>query len=86
MTVLNVYNDGTILDPSFVSLGPEDYQAKFCNALKNLNAMSMATSYHTEASLPSVLVSGFKNILAMSFGTGYTNERFAALLDASAQA
>jgi hypothetical protein len=46
----------------------------------------MATGYHTEASMPSVLISGFKNILAMSFGTGYTNERFAALLDASANA
>lgn len=64
-------------------MGPEEYQASFCNALKNLNAMSMATAYHTEASMPSILISGFKNILAMSFATGYTNERFTNLLDAS---
>jgi len=46
--------------------------------------MSMATSYHTEASMPSVLLSGFKNLLAVSFGSGYTNERFTALLEGNA--
>jgi len=47
-------------------------------------AISMATGYHTEASMPSVLLQGFKNLLAVSFGAGYTNERFTALLDANA--
>lgn len=56
MKVLSVYNNGKILDPELVSMTVDDYKAKFCQALSNLNAMSMATAYHTEASMPSVLL------------------------------
>lgn len=56
MKVISVYNKGKILDPALVSMTAEDYKAKFCQALRNVNAMSMATAYHTEASMPSVLL------------------------------
>lgn len=45
--------------------------------MANVNAISMQTGYHTEGSMPSVALSGFKNILAMMFQLDYKNcQRF----------
>ena len=66
MKVLNVYDDGVILDPEFVSLTPDDYAMKFQSALRNVQALSMMTSYHTQASVASNLIGGFKRLLAMN--------------------
>lgn len=36
----------------------------------------METGYHTKASLPSVALTGFKNILAMCFNLEYSCDKF----------
>jgi len=70
MKVLSVYDNGTILDSDFVSQTPDDFARHFQNALKNVQALSMATSYHTQASVASNLIFGFKRLLAMNIGAG----------------
>jgi len=86
MKVLNVYDNGTILDPEFVSQTPDDYARHFQTALKNVQALSMATSYHTQASVASNLIHGFKRLLAMNLQLGLKNARMEALMEASANA
>lgn len=39
----------------------------------NVNAISMQTGYHTEGSMPSVALFGFKNVLAMMFSLDVKN-------------
>lgn len=71
MKVLHVYDDGTMLDPEILEMTKQDYSNKFQEAVRNIRAISMATGYHTEASNKSVLLKGFKNILAMGLNLGY---------------
>merc|ERR1711990_347430 len=86
MKVLNVYDNGTILDPEFVSQTPDDYAMHFQTALKNVQAISMATGYHSQASVASNLIHGFKRLLAMNLSLNLKNARMEALMEASANA
>lgn len=72
MRVLSVYDDGVMLNPEIVAMTTKDYVSKFQQAVNNIKAISMATGYHTEATNQSVMLKGFKNILAMSMELGYT--------------
>lgn len=47
MKVIGVYYDGAMLDQEFFSMSPEDYVGEFTNAVKNVQALSMETAYHT---------------------------------------
>lgn len=86
MKVLNVYDNGEILAPEFVALTPQDYATRFQTALKNVQAISMATSYHSQASVASNLIHGFKRLLAMNLQLGLKNARMESLMEASANA
>jgi len=76
MKVINVYDDGTMIDPEVVAMTPTDYAIEFQKAIRNVQAISMLTGYHTKASMPQTIMTAFKNIIALSFGSGY---RFARL-------
>merc|ERR1712216_384696 len=51
--------------------------------LKNVQALSMATAYHTQASVASTLIFGFKNLLALSSACGIKSARFDAVWEGS---
>ena len=79
MKVVGVYYDGEMLENAFFSMAPQDYVTEFGKALKNVQALSMATSYHTTASIASNMIFGFKNLLAISSALNIKSARFDAV-------
>lgn len=79
MHVRGVYYGGKMLDEEFFSMSQDAYVGEFAKALKNVQALSMATAYHTQASVASTMIFGFKQLLALSSACGIKSARFDAV-------
>jgi len=72
--VLTVYDEGFAYDACVLDWTDADLLAKFYGGVSVCAALSLALNYPTQASLPHILVNGFKNLLALSVATDYTFE------------
>lgn len=94
-----VYDSGTIFEPSILDITDADLRVRFLQGVTNLTCVSLAIGYPTIASVPHIVVNGFKNCLALaavtdiSFKEAETMKefladpsKFAALAAASAPA
>jgi len=99
LVIENVYDSGTIFNPSILDITDDDIIAKFMLGVRNIASVSLAIGYPTAASAPHSIVNGFKNLLAIAVETDYdfpeaeqTKEylkdpsKFAALVAAAAPA
>jgi large subunit ribosomal protein LP0 len=66
LTVLQVYDSGTIFSPDILDVTPADLRQKFMDGVKNIAAISLAVGYPTVASVPHSIANGFKNLLAVA--------------------
>ena len=69
LVIRQVYDSGTIFDPSILDITPEDLRSKFLAGVRNVAAISLAIGYPTVASAPHSLVNGLKNLIAIACET-----------------
>jgi len=72
ISVDHVYQNGSVFSAKVLALGEDDLIAKFLNAVRFLAALSLATGYPTEASIPHSIVGAFHRLLAISQATAYS--------------
>ena len=86
MTVKSVYENGSVYDATVLDMTKEDLLAKFFNGVRKIAALSLSLGYPTIASLPAILGSGFRKILAISLATNYEIKEAKEFLSAAAAA
>jgi len=70
--IQTVYDNGSIYDPSVLDMTDEILLAKFASGLRNVAAISLATGHPTVASLPHLVLKGYKNLLSIAVATDYS--------------
>ena len=70
LVILQIYDSGTIFDPSILDITPKDLRAKFLERVGNVAAVSLAFGYPTAASVPHSIVNGLKNLIAIAVECG----------------
>lgn len=74
MTVVAVYDDGSIFAPSVLDIEEKSILDAFQSQIKTIAAISLATGIPTLASVTHSLVNTYKDLLAISVATDYTFE------------
>jgi len=69
LVIQQVYDSGTIFEPSILDITDEDLRTRFMEGVVNLACVSLAMGYPTIASVPHIVVNGFKNLLAIAAST-----------------
>jgi len=72
LAIQTIYDEGSIYEASVLDMTDEDIVAKFRSGVKNVAAVSLAIGYPTVASLPHLIINGYKNVLSISLATDYT--------------
>jgi len=75
LTLLNVYDNGAVYEPSVLDLSDEDLLSKFRLGVQNIATIGLQIGYPTIASLPHSLINGYKNVLAVALATNYSFPR-----------
>jgi len=70
--VNDVYDNGDIYSASVLDMSQDDIRSKFLAGVSIVAALSLATHIPTKASLPHLVINGFKKLLAISLATNYT--------------
>lgn len=71
MSILEVYDDGALLDQSIINFNPENLISKFQEGVSALTALSLELGYVTPLAVPHMLMNAFKNVAAIAVETGY---------------
>lgn len=69
MSVLSIYDDGAIFEPSILDITDEFLMSRLQSAIKNVAALSLEIKFPTVASAPHSLVNAYKRILGCALGT-----------------
>jgi len=64
-----VYDNGNIFEPAILDVTDSVIMTHYNSALENVASMSLALGIPTVASVPHVLINGFKDLLAVALGT-----------------
>jgi len=72
LTILTVYDEGSIYDAKILDMSDEDILGKFRSGVRNVASVSLATGYPTLASLPHSLIRGYKNIMSIGLATEFS--------------
>jgi len=75
LTVLQVYDNGTVFSPEILDVTPQDLRNKFMEGVRNVAAISLKIGYPTVASAPHSIANGFKNLLAVAAATNIEFEQ-----------
>jgi large subunit ribosomal protein LP0 len=75
LSVLQVYDSGTVFSPEILDVTPQDLRNKFLEGVKNVAAISLKIGYPTVASAPHSIANGFKNLLAVAAATNVEFEQ-----------
>lgn len=65
LSVLNVYDDGSVFSPSMLDITDEVLTKHLQAAIKNIASLSLAAKFPTVASAPHLMVKAYKNILSV---------------------
>ena len=69
ITVLSVYDNGSIFESSMLDISEADLIQHVCAAIKDLAAISLATHLPSVAAVPHLLANAFKDLLAVGLAT-----------------
>lgn len=69
LVIKQVYDSGTVFDPAVLDITDDDLRKKFLEGVTNVASISLAIGYPNVASVPHMLVTGFKNLLAVAAET-----------------
>jgi large subunit ribosomal protein LP0 len=71
LKVQNIYDNGSIYDPSVLDITNDVYENLFREGINNIASISLATNFPTKASIPHSLANAFKDLLSVSLQTEY---------------
>jgi len=71
LQVVNVYDNGSVYDPSVLDLSDEDILNKFRAGVSRIASLSLELGFPTMASLPHSLSSAYKNVLSIALETEF---------------
>jgi large subunit ribosomal protein LP0 len=71
ITVLSIYEDGSVYPASVLDYTQDDLLAKFMSGVGRLRALSIGISYPSQLTLGYSLANAFRRLLALSFATDY---------------
>jgi large subunit ribosomal protein LP0 len=69
-----VYEDGGMYAADILDLSDDDLLRSFFSGVRNVAALSMALNHPTAASLPHLMINGFKNLVAVALETEWMFE------------
>jgi len=69
LIIQQVYDSGTIFDPSILDIKDEDLIKRFMEGVANIASLSLGIGYPNITSVPHMLINGFKNLLAVAVAT-----------------
>jgi len=72
LIIRHVYDNGNIFDPAVLDLSDDDLANKFCAAVRNVAAVSLAVGYPTLASMPHSLSNAVMQCVALLAGARST--------------
>jgi len=84
MTVIQIYDDGTIFKPEVLDISEDDLIKTFLSSATTISCISLATGYLTLPAIPHIFINTYKNVLAVSIASDYTyaqSEQIKELLD-----
>jgi len=66
LIILQVYDSGTIFEPSVLDMTTDDLRAKFMQGVQNVASVCLAINYPTLASISHTFVNGLKNLMSLA--------------------
>jgi len=66
LVIQQVYDSGTVFEPSVLDMTTADLRAKFLQGVQNVASISLAINYPTLASIGHTFVNGLKNLMALA--------------------
>jgi len=66
LTIVKVYDNGSIFDLKVLDLKPEDIQKSFMCAVANIASISLAIGFPTQASVPHSIANAFRNLVSIT--------------------
>jgi large subunit ribosomal protein LP0 len=69
LSIVSVYDNGTVFHPDVLDIDEDTLVAHFMSGVKNMAALSLALNHPTIASVPHLLVNGFKDVCSLSLAT-----------------
>ncbi|OMH86357.1 60S acidic ribosomal protein P0 [Zancudomyces culisetae] len=84
MSIVEVYDNGSIFKPSVLDITDDDLLAHFTQAITEVACVSLAANIPTLPAVPHMLINGFKDLLSISVASEYTfkeSESIKELLD-----
>jgi large subunit ribosomal protein LP0 len=83
MHIKKVLDNGALYSPAVLNITIESIHAAFAAGAANLTAVSLATGYAVSSAAPHLVLNAFKNLAAISFGSGYSFPQAEKLLSAA---
>ena len=72
LTLLQIFDEGSVYEPSVLDITDDMILSTLKSAVRNIAAVSLATGFTTAASVPHLVVNGFKNVLSVALSTEYS--------------
>jgi len=72
LEIRSVYDNGSVYDQNALDITDADILSKFTAGVQRIAALSLKIGYPTLASVPHLIVEGYKNVCAVSLATDYT--------------
>ena len=83
MHIKKVLDNGSLYPPAVLNITLDSVRAAFATGAANLTAISLATGYTISSAAPHLVLNAFKNLAAISFGSGYSFPAAEKLLSAA---
>ncbi|KAI8911961.1 hypothetical protein PhCBS80983_g03227 [Powellomyces hirtus] len=74
LTVEAVYDNGTIFTPEILDIDEAHLIGNLMQGITTIAAVSMAIGYPTVASVPHLLINGYKNVISVALNSDYSFE------------
>lgn len=71
MIVTHAYENGSVYEASVLDMTQEDLLNKFLRGVRHVAALSLATGFPTQASIPHSIRNAFRRLVAITFETSY---------------
>nr|AFK37198.1 unknown [Lotus japonicus] len=75
LTAFQVYEDGSIFEPSILDKTTESILKRFSEGIQNIASLSLAIGLPTLPAIPHLIAHAYRNVVAVALGTDYTFER-----------
>ena len=72
LRVLQVYENGSVFDPSILDISDDDLLNTAMAAIRNIASISLAINHPTAAAVPHLVANAIKNVFSVALATEYT--------------